>query len=63
MTGDLRPPYRLRLWPGVLAVALQWAIRIILPIFAPDALEYAVIGGFAGGLAVLLWWLFFSRAP
>jgi len=57
----LRP---LRLWPGVVAVALQWFARFALPAIAPETGFYGfLIGVFGGGLAVLLWWLFFSRAP
>jgi outer membrane protein assembly factor BamB len=33
-----------------------------LPSVAPEQGGTALIGGFAGGFAVLLWWLFFSRA-
>ena len=53
----------LRLWPGVVAVALQWLIILGLFIFAPGQGGTAVLAGFAGGVLVLLWWLFFSRAP
>jgi outer membrane protein assembly factor BamB len=53
----------LRLWPGVLLVVLQWLIRFVVPAVAPDSGIIAVIGGVAGGAAVLIWWLFFSRAP
>ena len=52
----------LRLWPGVVIVALQWFVRFVVPMFAPDALVYALLGGLAGGVAILVWWLFFSRA-
>jgi outer membrane protein assembly factor BamB len=59
--ADQKP---LRLWPGVLVVVLQWLAWIVLPIVVPEATFYGVLGGvFGGGLAVLLWWLFFSRAP
>src|SRR5438876_952957 len=57
----LRKP--LRLWPGVAAVVLQWLLWFVVPIVAPDAAMIAVLGGLACGLAVLVWWLFFSRAP
>jgi outer membrane protein assembly factor BamB len=53
----------LRLWPGVLLVLLQWLIRFGVPAVAPDSGIIAVIGGIAGSAAVLIWWLFFSRAP
>src|SRR3954470_13306848 len=54
----------LRLWPGVVIVIVQWLLRFVLPVVLPDALVYAVIGGsLGGGLAILLWWVFFSRAP
>ena len=41
---------------------LLWAFRYGIPIVAPDALEYAVFGGLFFTLAILIWWLFFSRA-
>jgi outer membrane protein assembly factor BamB len=47
----------------VLAVALQWLVRFVLPLAVPEAMLYALMAGvFGGGLAVVLWWLFFSRA-
>jgi outer membrane protein assembly factor BamB len=57
------PRKPLRLWPGVLAVALQWLIMFGVPIVFPQFGGTAIIGGFVGGLLVVLWWLFFSRAP
>src|SRR5215468_6099392 len=53
----------LRLWPGVIAVALQWLIRFGVPLIVPDAGGVAILGAVAFGLVVILWWLFFSRAP
>jgi outer membrane protein assembly factor BamB len=54
----------LRLWPGVLAVVLQWLAGFLLPVVVPEARIYGMLAGFfGGGLAVVLWWLFLSRAP
>jgi outer membrane protein assembly factor BamB len=53
----------LRLWPGVLAVVLQWLAWFVLPIVVPGAMLYSVLGEVFAGLVVVLWWLFFSRAP
>jgi outer membrane protein assembly factor BamB len=57
---DRRP---LRLWPGVVIVILQLLLRFALPVVAPDAQLYGLLGGiFGGGLAIVVWWVFFSRA-
>src|SRR5262245_5817038 len=53
----------LRLWPGVVAVALQWLVWWVVPVIVPGGVPFGMIGGMLGGLAVLVWWLFFSRAP
>jgi outer membrane protein assembly factor BamB len=57
------PVKQLRLWPGVVAVVVQWLLWFVVPRFAPGAAMFAVLGGVVCGLAVLVWWLFFSRAP
>lgn len=59
----MNPLPSIRLWPGVVAVALQWLLRYGVPVFFPEALMVAVAGGALGGVAVVVWWLFFSRAP
>ena len=63
MTNESTPRRPLRLWPGVLAVVLLWLTRLVVPLVAPEAAVFGVLGGIAGGFAILVWWLFFSRAP
>ncbi len=57
------PRKPLRLWPGVAAATLLLLVRLVLPIVLPDAMMFAVIGALIGGLAIVAWWLLFSRAP
>ena len=52
----------LRLWPGVVAVLLQWLIRFVVPAVILEATAFAMIGGVLGGLVIVVWWAFFSRA-
>ena len=55
----------LRLWPGIVAVVLQWLAFYVVPIVlpGPSAGYIAPLGAVLGGLAVIVWWAFFSRAP
>jgi outer membrane protein assembly factor BamB len=53
---------RLRLWPGVSLAVLLVLVRFAVPLVLPDAKLFSMIGGVIGGLAILLWWAFFSRA-
>ena len=53
----------LRLWPGVVAVVVQWVAMFGVPLVVPDTGGTGILAAIAGGLAVLLWWLFFSRMP
>ncbi len=64
-TGHHSDPVNFRLRPAVIIVAIQWLLWLILPALIPGdtSTMIRVFGGFAGGLAVLIWWLFFSRIP
>ena len=52
----------IRLWPGVAIAALTVLIRIIAPLVSDGGSLVAVLAPVAGGVLILLWWLFFSRA-
>jgi len=62
-TENQTPQKPLRLWPGVSAVVVVWLGWLAVPFLMPDAAMYGMIGALAGAVAVLLWWLLFSRAP
>lgn len=60
----IAPPRKpIRLWPGVIAVVLQWLGWFLLSKLLPQAVLIGMLIGVFGGLAILLWWLLFSRAP
>ncbi|HEY3041406.1 MAG TPA: PQQ-binding-like beta-propeller repeat protein [Pyrinomonadaceae bacterium] len=61
--GEPAPRKPLRVWPGVVIVIVQWLAWFVVPVLLPDAILYALIVGALCGLAVVLWWLFISRAP
>lgn len=52
----------LRLWPGVVVAVLLGLVRFVVPSVLPEAGVFCVLGGLTGALAVVLWWLFLSRA-
>jgi outer membrane protein assembly factor BamB len=55
----------MRLWPGIVIVTLVWLTRLAAPFLGINAgteLMLRILGGFACALAVLIWWLGFSRA-
>lgn len=53
----------LRLWPGVALVILQWLAWLAVPLLPPEAGMFSVLAALACGPAVVVWWVFFSRAP
>jgi outer membrane protein assembly factor BamB len=57
------PRKPLRLWPGVILVVLQWLAWFVVPALFPSAAAIGLAVGALCGLAIVLWWVFFSRAP
>ena len=53
----------LRLWPGVVIAILQFLLAFIVPVIIPDAMLAGLLAGPVCALAIVLWWVFFSRAP
>src|SRR5438093_5592949 len=62
-TDKPAPRKPLRLWPGVVAAALLLLVRFVVPILVPETMMFGVLGGLVGALVIVVWWLFFSRAP
>lgn len=57
------PRKPLRLWPGVAAAVLLCVSRFVVPVALPRAVAYGMMGAAVAALAILVWWIFFSRAP
>ena len=64
LPGKARDRRPLRLLPGIIIIVIQWLIRFGLPEVLPGDMPVmiAVFAGVLGGLAVAVWWAFFSRA-
>ena len=52
----------LRLWPGIAAAAIVIA-GLLVTATLPVAADYGLIATGVGVFAIIVWWLFFSRAP
>ncbi len=61
-TDELTPRKPLRLWPSVIAAVLLLLFRYVIPIIEPEAMLIGLIGALVGVLAIVVWWVFFSRA-
>ncbi|MBK5256375.1 MAG: PQQ-like beta-propeller repeat protein [Vicinamibacteria bacterium] len=44
-------------------VVLQLLAWFVVPLVMPDAMIVGVLGGLVGGMGIVAWWVFFSRAP
>ena len=62
--GEATPRKLLRVWPGIVAVVLQWAFRFGVKALVPGitGFGYAVMGSLFFALVIVVWWAFFSRA-
>lgn len=60
---QITPPKPFRLWPGVIAVVLQWLGWFVVPVVYPPATLIGLLVGLGCALAIVVWWLLFSRAP
>src|SRR5947209_20513931 len=63
MTNEPTLPKPLRVWPGVVAAILMVGMRFVLPLAAPGVTVVGLIGAALSAVAIVVWWLFFSRAP
>jgi outer membrane protein assembly factor BamB len=61
MNTSARKP--LRLWPGVVIAILQCLFSFVVPAVVPDAMLVGLLAGPVCALAIVLWWVFHSRAP
>src|SRR5881296_875180 len=63
-TDKPTPRKPLRLWPGVVAVVLQWLARFGIKAVVPGFKGFALAaqGGLTGAVAIVVWWAFLSRA-
>jgi outer membrane protein assembly factor BamB len=59
----MTPSKSIRLWPGVTAAILLCVLRYGLPRVVPDAFVIGFLGAVVCAVAILAWWVFFSRAP
>ena len=56
-------PLALRLWPGVIAALALLIVRFTAPFVLAEGAIVGILAGVVGAALILLWWLFFSRAP
>ena len=57
-------PNPLRVWPGIVAVVLQWLARFGIKAVIPGIKGFGqgMMVSFVFTIALIVWWAFFSRA-
>jgi len=62
--GDAAPQKPLRLWPGIVALVLQWFSRFGIKALIPGISGFgkAMMATLVFTLVLVVWWAFFSRA-
>src|SRR6185436_15537391 len=60
----MTPANPLRVWPGIVAVALQWLARFGIKALIPGIKGFGrgMMVSFVFTIALIVWWAFFSRA-
>src|SRR6185295_6809082 len=60
----MTPANPLRVWPGIVAVALQWLARFGIKALIPGIKGFGrgMMVSFVFTIALIIWWAFFSRA-
>ena len=53
----------LRLWPGVVLAIVLLVSMYLVPILLPEYRVYGLFVSLGAAVAIILWWLFFSRGP
>ncbi len=62
-TDGPTPRKPLRLWPGVAAAVLLVLAWLVVPTVLPGTFFYGLIASLVAIVAIIAWWVFFSRAP
>jgi len=53
----------LRLWPGVVLAIVLLVSNYLVAILLPEYMFYGLFVSLGAAVAIILWWLFFSRTP
>lgn len=57
------PVQTVSIWPVVVIAVVMLLVRFLLPEIFPGAVMPALAGGIVCAVAIVVWWVFFSRTP